>query len=95
MGYVRGSHTQRIEYQPNNLVTQTPTHQMHEAEVPSMPDIEGAEHLHDIVYYDADPGDVIIHNMYTIHGATGNTGASGRRRMAASIRWVSTCATLQ
>jgi hypothetical protein len=88
MGYVRGSHIRKIEYQPNNLVTQTPTHVMQEDEVPPMPDIEGSESEYDVVYYDADPGDVIIHSMYTMHGATGNTGASGRRRMAASIRYL-------
>ena len=61
---------------------------MDSAGLPRMPDIEGNESSYDVVYYDADPGDVIVHNMYTIHGSTGNTGASGRRRMAASIRYL-------
>ena len=78
----------RVERQPNNLVTQQPTHDMDSAGLPRMPDIEGNEASYDVVYYDADPGDVIVHNMYTIHGSTGNTGASGRRRMAASIRYL-------
>merc|ERR1712146_82372 len=53
-----------------------------------MGDIEGNEDKFNIVYFDAKPGDVIIHHPRTVHGSRGNTGASGRRRLAASIRYI-------
>ena len=39
-----------------------------------------------IVYFDAEPGDVIVHHWATLHCSTGNT-SSDRIRRAASVRF--------
>jgi hypothetical protein len=51
-----------------------------------LPDIEANEADYDLVYFDAEPGDVIIHHPRTVHGSRGNVSA-GQRRLAASIRY--------
>jgi ectoine hydroxylase-related dioxygenase (phytanoyl-CoA dioxygenase family) len=40
----------------------------------------------DIVHFDVQPGDVVMHQLLTIHGAPGNL--SNRRRRAIAPRWV-------
>ena len=75
MQYLRGSHRDGKLYQPNVFVTQTP-----------LPDIEGHMSDHDIVHFDVEPGDVIVHHYRTIHGAGGNHSRYQVRR-AASLRY--------
>lgn len=83
MGYVRGSHMWGKIYQANLFASSTP---MPGSEGDIMPDIEANEAAHDIVYIPSRPGDVIIHDYRTLHGAIGNTSAT-RGRRAASIRY--------
>lgn len=97
MGYVRGSHRwpdaqgrPGVVFQPKNLVTEQRTQpliEMMPKGMPELPDIEGNEAKYDVVYFDASPGDVIIHHMKTVHGSAGNTSAE-RHRRAASIRYI-------
>lgn len=54
--------------------------------LPSLPDIEGHEEDFDIVYFDVEPGDVIVHDYRTAHGARGNTTTT-RPRRALSLRF--------
>jgi ectoine hydroxylase-related dioxygenase (phytanoyl-CoA dioxygenase family) len=68
MGYIKGSH-KWAEYSPNLLVSREKTH---DNSTPMLPDIEGNEDEYDIVYFDAEPGDVIIHHPRTVHGSRGN-----------------------
>lgn len=83
MGYVRGS--QRwTTYAPNSFVSQDMG--FVPSDFPRLPDIEGHEDDYDIVYYDVEPGDVIVHHYRTVHGARGNTTAT-RGRCALSIRY--------
>ena len=49
-----------------------------------MPAISAEEH--DLVFFEAEPGDVIVHHWSTVHGSAGNVSASATRR-AASIRY--------
>jgi hypothetical protein len=81
--YVRGSHRDGKLYQPNVFFAQTP---LPGAEGESLPDIEGHMSDYDIVHFDVEPGDVIIHHYRTIHGAGGNHSRYQVRR-AASLRY--------
>ena len=82
MGYVRGSHRWPT-HAANGFVTRTP---LPGSQLPQLPDIEGAEGNYDIVYYPAQPGDVIVHHANTVHGATGNSTRQDRR--AASLHYL-------
>lgn len=83
MQYVRGSHRDGKLYQPNVFVSQTP---LPGAEGEPLPDIEGHMQDYDIVHFDVEPGDVIVHHYRTLHGAGGNMSRYQVRR-AASIRY--------
>jgi len=82
MQYVRGSHLWGETYAPNVFVSQTPFASSPEKRCP---DIEGAPEEYDIVAFDVEPGDVIIHHVKTVHGAGGNPTGSWRR--AVSLRY--------
>ena len=83
MVYVRGSHRDGRLYQPNVFVTQTP---LPGAEGELLPDIEGHPDDYDLVSFEVEPGDVLVHHYRTIHGAGGNSSRYQVRR-AASIRY--------
>jgi ectoine hydroxylase-related dioxygenase (phytanoyl-CoA dioxygenase family) len=83
MGYVRGSHRWPI-HTTNVFVSQEP--------IPGsvgerLPDIEGHEDDFDVVYYESEPGDVIVHHVRTVHGSTGNLSAD-RVRRAVTLRYL-------
>ena len=82
MGYVRGSH-RWATHAANGFITRMP---FPGSSLPQLPDIEGAASDYDIVYYPAQPGDVIVHHANTVHGATGNS--TGRDRRAASLHYL-------
>ncbi len=82
MQYVRGSHRWGETYAPNVFVSQTPFAASPEKRCP---DIEGEIDQYDIVSFEVEPGDVIIHHVKTIHGAGGNP--SGQWRRAVSFRY--------
>ncbi|MBL0925354.1 MAG: phytanoyl-CoA dioxygenase family protein [Sphingomonadaceae bacterium] len=83
MGYVLGSHKWGKIFQANLFASQTV---MPGSIGDTLPDIEGNEADYDIRYIDSAPGDMIIHDYRTVHGAIGNTSATMGRR-AASIRY--------
>ncbi|HEY4919115.1 MAG TPA: phytanoyl-CoA dioxygenase family protein [Xanthobacteraceae bacterium] len=83
MQYVRGSHRDGRLYQPNVFMSQTP---LPGAQGEPLPDIEGHMGDYDIVHFDVEPGDVIVHHYRTIHGAGGNHTRYQVRR-AASLRF--------
>jgi len=82
MQYVRGSHKWGETYAPNVFVSQTPIRSSPERRCP---DIEGAMDAYDIVSFDVQPGDVIIHHVMTVHGSGGNCSDQWRR--AVSFRY--------
>ena len=45
-----------------------------------LPNIEAERHLHRILSWKMAPGDVLVHHPLTLHYASGNASASGRRR---------------
>ena len=80
--YVRGSHRWGQIFAPNVFVSQTPFATSPEERCP---DIEGKRESYDIISFDVEPGDVIIHHVRTVHGAGGNMSADWRR--AVSFRY--------
>ncbi len=87
--YVRGSHLWEPEYAPNVFVSQTTTRG---STGPRLPDIEASPDDYDLVHFDVEPGDVIIHHVRTIHGAAGNPSDDMRRAISfrycgASVRY--------
>jgi len=89
MGYVRGSHRWDM-HAPNAFVGQGVAP---DSELPALPDIERNEDDFDIVYYDVEPGDVIVHHYRLAHGARGNTSLD-RPRRAVSLRFAGDDATV-
>jgi len=83
MQYVRGSHLWNETFAPNVFIAQTP---FFDAEDPKLPDIEGNLECFDIVTIEAEPGDVIIHDVMTVHGSSGNLTHHDQRR-AISFRY--------
>ncbi len=83
MQYVRGSHLWGHTFAPNVFIAQTP---LLDAPDPKLPDIEANPDDYDIVTVEAEPGDVIIHHVLTIHGAKGNMSEDQIRR-AISFRY--------
>lgn len=88
MGYVRGSHLWGQTFKPSDFVTNTGTF-IEKGGI----DLSGLDHLppessfaDDIVWFDAEPGDVIVHHWATIHGSSGNV-TTDRIRRAASVRF--------
>lgn len=83
MMYVRGSHRDGKLYQPNVFVAQTP---LPGAQGEPLPDIEGHMDDYDLVQFDVEPGDVIVHHYKTLHGAGANHSRYQVRR-AVSLRY--------
>ena len=83
MMYVRGSHHDSSIYQPNVFIAQTP---LPGSEGKLLPDIEGNLEDYDVVHFDTEPGDVLVHHYRTVHGTGGNTSRYQVRR-AASLRY--------
>jgi ectoine hydroxylase-related dioxygenase (phytanoyl-CoA dioxygenase family) len=75
--YVRGSHTWGQEFAPNLFIAQTV---IPESPAGRLPDIEAQRSAYDIVQVCAKPGDVIFHDVMTVHGAGGNTTRDQMRR---------------
>ena len=89
MGYVRGSHLWDL-HSPNAFISQMTSG---DHGLPALPDIEGHESDYDIVYFDVEPGDVIVHNYRVAHGSRGNTSVD-RARRAISLRFAGDDATV-
>jgi hypothetical protein len=83
MEYIRGSHRWNKTYAPNVLFAQS-TNPMSPYE--KTPDIEANRDDYDIISFDVEPGDVIIHHVMTVHGSGGNRTQDQFRR-AISFRY--------
>lgn len=83
MHYVRGSHRDGKLYKPNVFVSHT---SLPGSEGETVPDIEGDLERFDVVHFDVEPGDVLVHHYRTLHGAGGNVSRYQVRR-AISIRY--------
>lgn len=89
MGYVRGSHRWNL-HSPNAFIARMTDEGNG---LPALPDIEGNESDYDIVEFDVEPGDVIVHNYRLAHGSRGNSTLD-RTRRAISLRYAGDDATV-
>ncbi len=78
--YVRGSHRSSARYRPNLFVTTMAIPGTDGDDVPDFSD------NHELVTFDTEPGDVVVHHARTIHGAYANSSTT-RRRRAISVRY--------
>ena len=83
MLYVRGIDGKAQDYQPNTFVSHA---SLPGAEGAELPDIENNLDAYDVVHFDVEPGDVLVHHYKTIHGTSGNASRYQVRR-AASLRY--------
>lgn len=83
MEYVVGSHKTGNIYAPNIFFAQSASPV---SPYEKLPDIEGNRNQYDIIGFDCEPGDVIIHHVKTIHGSGGNL-SNDRMRRALSFRY--------
>jgi ectoine hydroxylase-related dioxygenase (phytanoyl-CoA dioxygenase family) len=82
MGYVPYSHKTTNIYAPSDFATDGGAF---EADgLSALPEIKEK----DVLYFDCQPGDVMIHHVKTLHGSSGNVSAKKGRR-AASVRFAS------
>jgi ectoine hydroxylase-related dioxygenase (phytanoyl-CoA dioxygenase family) len=80
--YVRGSHLWGVAYELEKFGDQD----LGSVGLPKLPDIESERDKYDIISFQLQPGDCVIHHGYTIHGSPGN--ASSRRRRGLITRWL-------
>ena len=80
---VAGSHNWGVEYNPQHFSNNSP---YENTGLPEMPDIEGNRDEYNILSWDTEPGDCIIFQAMTVHGAKGNSSPVNRRRVL-STRW--------
>lgn len=88
MGYVRGSHRWGVTYKPSDFRTSTGVMDfpgMVTDDLTDLPPIDANPDDYDIVRFEAEPGDVIVHHWKTLHGSAGNT-SQDRLRRADSVR---------
>jgi hypothetical protein len=88
MGYVRGSHLWGETFKPSDFLTTDGVLAlpgMDTDALPPLPPIDANPDDYDIVRFEAEPGDVIVHDYRTLHGSTGNISAD-RLRRANSVR---------
>ena len=83
MMYVRKSHKSGDLYQPNTFIAQAA---LAGSEGKEIPDIEGDLDNYDVIHFDIEPGDVLVHHYKTIHGTNGNFSEYQVIR-AASLRY--------
>lgn len=80
--YARGSHRWDAVYRPNLFVSTMPIPGTEGELVPDVDALASAE----VLTFETEPGDVVVHHARTLHAAGGNRSSSTRRR-AISVRY--------
>ena len=86
MRYVKGSHRWE-QFAPRLLYSNEAVDDAAADYSPILPSDEEIYEQHEVLSWDCEPGDIIVHHPNMVHGSGGNTTA-GQRRLAASIRYV-------
>jgi ectoine hydroxylase-related dioxygenase (phytanoyl-CoA dioxygenase family) len=85
--YVRGSHRWPHFYRPGGWGDNPQLDAvMKQLEGEEPPDIDAKRDEHELLSWDMEPGDCLVHHAMTVHGAPGNRTAATRRR-AYATRW--------
>jgi len=82
--YVRGSHRWNKRFK---AITPDYNAFMMASDLEDPPDIDGNREAYDLVSWDMEPGDVLVFHPLVVHGSTGNSSTTLRRR-AFSTRWL-------
>lgn len=82
LSYVRGSHLWGREFLPNVFMAHV---SLPGGEGESLEDVETHPEKYDLVRFDVQPGDAVVHHFRTVHGAGGNHSTHPRR--ALSVRY--------
>jgi ectoine hydroxylase-related dioxygenase (phytanoyl-CoA dioxygenase family) len=86
--YARGSHRNKMLYAPKAFGKDSGFGALYaRMGLPAFPDDAVVERDHEIVSWDVEPGDVVIHHPLVFHSAGGNSSTNLRRR-AVSIRYM-------
>ena len=88
MGYVRGSHRWGVTFKPSDFTTTNGVMTLPGLVtdgLEDLPPIDANPDDYDVVRFEAEPGDVIVHHWKTLHGSAGNVSAD-RLRRADSVR---------
>ena len=80
MLYVRGSHRDGKKYAANVFLTQAA---LPGSEGEDLSRIETNPEEFDLIHFDVEPGDVLVHHYLTVHGTCGNSSRYQVRRAAA------------
>ncbi|NOX93647.1 MAG: phytanoyl-CoA dioxygenase family protein [Alphaproteobacteria bacterium] len=86
--YLKGSHKWGKMFAPKSFASDSGFGDIYaKAGFEALPDNLVHDHKHDVIHWDVEPGDVIIHHPLTLHFAPGNASQTGRRRGLA-LRYV-------
>jgi ectoine hydroxylase-related dioxygenase (phytanoyl-CoA dioxygenase family) len=85
--YVRGSHRWGKRFNPENFGSSRRAETLSDVENSAMPDISAHRGQYTFLSWDMEPGDCLVHHSLAVHGSSGNTSSSIRRR-ALSTRWL-------
>ncbi len=86
--YVRGSHRWGRAFAPVAFGDRSGYGELFRRQgLQPVPDIEAERERYEILAFELDPGDLLIHHPLTLHHAGGNASAAGRRRGIA-LRYV-------
>jgi ectoine hydroxylase-related dioxygenase (phytanoyl-CoA dioxygenase family) len=83
--FVRGSHRWRRLFIPANFTTGEATQDVRGTHYEVIPDVQADRGAYDIFAWEMSPGDCIVFDGLTVHGAPGNPSGRTIRRM--STRW--------
>jgi ectoine hydroxylase-related dioxygenase (phytanoyl-CoA dioxygenase family) len=87
--YVAGSHRWGRRFEPATFIKDRP---FDVQGLEPVPDIDAERDQHQILCWDLEPGDCLIHHALTVHGAPGNSTAD-RPRRGLSTRWMGDAVT--
>lgn len=86
MRYVKGSH-KWPQYAPRLLISNETVDDDAADYSPLLPDNDEIFEKHEVLMWDVEPGDVIVHHPNCVHGSGGNTNKD-QRRLAMSVRYI-------
>lgn len=83
--YVKGSHKWQLLHKISSFSGDEQRYK-ESASLPDIPDIESKRDEYELLTWDMEPGDCLIHHSFAVHGAPGISTQAGRRR-AYATRW--------
>lgn len=83
--YVRGSHRWSKAFLPLDMADPAAHYGADLSPFTPTPDIDGHRDDYELIRFEMEPGDCIVHHGYALHGAPGNS--STQRRRAFIARW--------